>query len=228
MTSGEADRTGRRERAVPPAGTGHEPLRDAVAVLGAGRGMGFPVTQRIARAGIEVTGWDADAAWREDGGLDEGAARDEGAGDGHRRARADQLAASGANVADTANEAVRDAGIVLTLIADPGELFRLMTGGVLDVMSKTRTPDHAIWLQMASIGAEATQRCVRAAGKQGVGFVDAPVIGTEQHAGQGRLIVIESGPEEARPRVQPLFDAIGCRTVRAGQAGASSRRQESR
>lgn len=216
MAIGEADRAGRREQAVPPAGAGHEPLRDAVAVLGACRGMGLPVALRIAAAGIEVTGWDADAAWSE------------GADDRHGEAPVGQLAASGANLADSADEAVRDAGIVVTLIEDPGELLALMTGGVLDVMSQTRTPDHAVWLQMASIDAEATQRCIRAAGKQGVGFVDAPVIGTEQHAGQGRLIVIESGPEEARPRVQPLFDAIGCRTVRAGQAGASSKRQEPR
>ena len=31
------------------------------------------------------------------------------------------------------------------------------------------------------------------------------------------------GSEEARPRTQPVFDAIADRTVRAGQAGAGSR-----
>lgn len=57
----------------------------------------------------------------------------------------------------------------------------------------------------------------------GVGFVDAPVLGTRQPAEQGELVVLESGPDEARPRVQPVFDAIGHRTIRAGQAGAGTR-----
>jgi 3-hydroxyisobutyrate dehydrogenase len=36
-------------------------------------------------------------------------------------------------------------------------------------------------------------------------------------------VVLESGPEEARPRLAPVFDAIGQRTIRAGEAGAGSR-----
>ena len=36
-------------------------------------------------------------------------------------------------------------------------------------------------------------------------------------------MVLESGPEEARPRTQPVFDAVGHRTIRAGQAGAGTR-----
>jgi 3-hydroxyisobutyrate dehydrogenase len=56
-----------------------------------------------------------------------------------------------------------------------------------------------------------------------VGFVDAPVLGTREPAEQGKLVILESGPDEARPRVQPVFDAIGHRTIRAGQAGAGTR-----
>ena len=36
-------------------------------------------------------------------------------------------------------------------------------------------------------------------------------------------MVLESGPDRARPRVQPVFDAIGHRTVPAGAAGAGTR-----
>jgi 3-hydroxyisobutyrate dehydrogenase len=36
-------------------------------------------------------------------------------------------------------------------------------------------------------------------------------------------VVLASGPEEARPRVQPVFDAIGHRTIHVGQAGAGTR-----
>jgi 3-hydroxyisobutyrate dehydrogenase len=35
--------------------------------------------------------------------------------------------------------------------------------------------------------------------------------------------VLESGPAEAGPRLAPVFDAIGQRTIRAGEAGAGTR-----
>ncbi len=49
------------------------------------------------------------------------------------------------------------------------------------------------------------------------------MLGTREPAERGELVILESGPEEARPRVQPVFDAIGYRVIRAGQAGAGTR-----
>lgn len=172
---------------------------DTVAVLGAGSSMGFSIARSIALADIPVRAWD------------------------QARGRAEPLSGHGAQVAGTAAEAAEGAGIVLTMIEDPDDLLGLMETDVLPVMRAEDGPQHAIWLQMAEIGEEATARCVRLANSHGVGFVDAPVIGTKRHADQGRLVVVESGPEEARPRVQPVFDAIGYRTVRAGEAGTASR-----
>ena len=76
---------------------------------------------------------------------------------------------------------------------------------------------------MSTIGEAATRRCAELADRNGVGFVDAPVLGTRQPAEEGRLVILESGPEEARPRLAPVFGAIGQRTIRAGEAGAGSR-----
>jgi 3-hydroxyisobutyrate dehydrogenase len=84
-------------------------------------------------------------------------------------------------------------------------------------------PHHALWVQMSTIGEAATRRCAELANRAGVGFVDAPVLGTRQPAEEGKLIVLESGPEEARPRLVPVFDAIGQRTIRVGEAGTASR-----
>jgi 3-hydroxyisobutyrate dehydrogenase len=75
---------------------------------------------------------------------------------------------------------------------------------------------------MSTIGEEATEWCAGLAGRYDVVFVDAPVLGTRQPAEQGQLVVLESGPPEARPRVQPVFDAIGHRTIHAGPAGAGT------
>jgi 3-hydroxyisobutyrate dehydrogenase len=174
---------------------------ETVAVLGAGGTMGFAMARNIARAGIAVRAWN------------------------RSRAKAEPLAADGAYIAATPADAAAGAGIVLTMLAGADAVGAAMErdAGALAVMADSDQPDLPIWLQMSTIGEEATDLCVSLAGRYGVGFVDAPVLGTRQTAEHGRLVVLESGPAEARPRVQPVFDAVGERTISAGQAGAGTR-----
>ena len=174
---------------------------ETVAVLGAGGMMGFAMARNIARAGIAVRAWN------------------------RTRGKAEPLAADGAYIAATPADAAAGAGIVLTMLADADAVGAAMEcdEGALAVMADSDQPDLPIWLQMSTIGEEATDWCVSLAGRYGVGFVDAPVLGTRQPAEHGRLVVLESGPAEARPRVQPVFDAVGDRTIHAGQAGAGTR-----
>jgi 3-hydroxyisobutyrate dehydrogenase len=56
-----------------------------------------------------------------------------------------------------------------------------------------------------------------------VTLLDAPVSGSADPAERGQLTIFASGPEEARSRVTPLFDALGQRTVWVGAVGAGSR-----
>jgi 3-hydroxyisobutyrate dehydrogenase-like beta-hydroxyacid dehydrogenase len=42
------------------------------------------------------------------------------------------------------------------------------------------------------------------------------VLGTKEPAEEGRLVVLASGPETARPTLAPVLDAIGSRTVWVG------------
>jgi 3-hydroxyisobutyrate dehydrogenase len=122
------------------------------------------------------------------------------------------------------------------MLADEDAVVAAMDGpdGALSVMAGDRHagghrtddpygPGHHLWLQMSTIGEAGTRRCAQLASARGVGLVDAPVLGTRQPAERGELVVLESGPEEARPRAQPVFDAIGRRTIRAGAIGAGSR-----
>jgi 3-hydroxyisobutyrate dehydrogenase len=56
-----------------------------------------------------------------------------------------------------------------------------------------------------------------------VTLLDAPVSGSRDPAERGQLTIFASGPEAARPRVAPLFDALGQRTIWVGGVGAGSR-----
>ena len=167
-----------------------------VAVLGAGGIMGFPMARNLARAGLEVRAWD------------------------RSRPKAGPLASDGVRIADTPAGAARGAGIVLTMLADTSALISAMdgTGGVLSVLAPS-----AVWLQMGTIGEEGTEHCARLAADQGVTFADAPVLGTRQPAEQGKLVILGSGPDAVRPRVQPLLDVLGTKTIWVGEAGAGTR-----
>jgi 3-hydroxyisobutyrate dehydrogenase len=172
---------------------------EVVAVLGAGGAIGFATARNIARAGLPVRAWN------------------------RSRAKAEPLAQDGAVITDTPAEAAEGATIVLTMLAGAEAVVQSMDSddGALPVMARRNDPGHPVWLQTSTIGEEATRRCIGPANNYGVGFVDAPVLGTRQPTEQGQLVVLESGPEEARPRTRAVLEAIGHRTIRAGEAGAA-------
>ena len=116
------------------------------------------------------------------------------------------LATAGADLAETPADAVREAAFVITMLTD--------TVAVLAVMGQAAesVPDGAVWLQ-ASMDTDV--ECVAGlAEDHGITFVNCPVLGTRETAKQGRLVVLASGPGEALDRAQPIFDAIGSKTVR--------------
>jgi 3-hydroxyisobutyrate dehydrogenase len=75
---------------------------------------------------------------------------------------------------------------------------------------------------MSTIGPPGTKHCAELADDHDITFVDAPVLGTRTPAEKGELVILASGPESARPAVDPVFDAVGNRTIWLGEAGAGS------
>jgi 3-hydroxyisobutyrate dehydrogenase len=80
-----------------------------------------------------------------------------------------------------------------------------------------------VWLQQSTVGVAGTERLLALAVELGVELVDAPVLGTRKPAEDGTLVVLASGPAEARDRVAPVLDAVGSRTMWVGEAGAGTR-----
>lgn len=132
------------------------------------------------------------------------------------RAKAEGL---GATVADDPAAVVRDADVVVTMLSDVDAVLGTMRdGGALDALS-----DDAIWLQMSTIGLDGNETAARAAAERGIAYVDAPVLGSKQPAEAGELVVLASGPKDALDALEPLFDVIGKKTLRLGDAGEGSR-----
>lgn len=166
--------------------------QDTVAVLGTGI-MGRPMAANLLAAGFGVRAWN------------------------RSRVKAEPLAGQGARVCDTPEEAVRGAGVVLTMLADGPSVEQVMKAAGSAARGGT------VWLQMSTVGLAWTARLARLAERDGLSFVDAPVLGTRQPAEEGKLVVLASGPDQLRNRCAPVFDAVGSRTMWIGPAGAGSR-----
>ena len=63
-------------------------------------------------------------------------------------------------------------------------------------------PPDATWVQMATIGAEATERLANETRtrRPDVTFVDAPVSGSREPAEKGQLLILASGPPQRAER----------------------------
>ena len=166
-----------------------------VAILGAGT-MGSAMARSLLRAGIVPVVWDRSA----------------------ERAAA---VSGGATVAESAADAVRHADVAITMVTDADAVIDIAAErGMLDAL-----PSGAIWAQMSTIGVDGIDRVAAFASERrpDVLLVDAPVSGSRAPAEQGALTIFASGPDEAKDRLQPVFDALGHRTLWLGPAGLGSR-----
>jgi 3-hydroxyisobutyrate dehydrogenase len=120
-------------------------------------------------------------------------------------------------VARSPAEAVEGADVMLTMLAD-GDAVEAVARDALGALS-----GDAVWLQMSTVGIVANERLAKLAEERGVTFVDAPVSGTKKPAEDGALMVLASGPRDARERAKPIFDAVGGKVVELGEAGEGQR-----
>lgn len=169
----------------------------SLAVLGAGGTMGAAIARNAARAGIKVRAWNRSAERLKPLGAE-----------------------SNITLARTAAQAADGADALLTMLTDTDAVLETVGG---EDAPLRRLRGGAVWIQMSTIGVDGTERCAELAQRSGIEFVDAPVLGTKQPAEQGELVVLASGPEDQRERLQPLFDAIGKKSLWLGPAGAGAR-----
>src|SRR6476659_2949943 len=170
--------------------------REPIAMLGTGT-MGHGMATSALRAGMPTVVWNREPETNRD------------------------LADLGADVAATAADAARRAAIVVTMVTDTDAVMSIARDlGMLAALAP-----GAIWVQMSTIGVAGIDRVAALveAERPDVMLLDAPVSGSKDPAERGQLTIFASGPDEARVRVTPLFDALGQRTIWAGPVGTGTR-----
>jgi 3-hydroxyisobutyrate dehydrogenase len=155
--------------------------------------MGGPMARNIARAGLPVRAWNRTTE------------------------RARDLESDGATVVERPEDAVDGADVALTMLADASATLAVAEA-ILPALGR-----DAIWVQAGTIGIDPIERCIEMAQRNGTALLDAPVLGTAKPAQDGTLTVLASGPDDAIDRCEPIFRAIGQRTVRPGEAGKGTR-----
>jgi len=131
--------------------------------------------------------------------------------------KAQPLADDGAVVAADPAEAVRGAEVVLVVLFD--------ADSVVEVLEQAAPGfgDETVVVQASTVGLEIA-RVAEVADRLGVRLLDAPVLGTRGPAEQGKLTVLASGDPSLRRVADPVFKAVGARTVWVGdEVGAASR-----
>jgi 3-hydroxyisobutyrate dehydrogenase len=168
----------------------------SIAVLGAGGTMGKGMARNAAAATIPVQAWNRTAA------------------------KLDDLAdTADVSTFATAREAVADVDLVVTMLSDVDATIAAMSGPDGGAAGS----EGAVWVQMGTIGVEGSERCAELARDRGLGYVDAPVLGTKKPAAEGQLVVLASGAGIPRELLEPFFDAVGKRTIWLGAAGEGSK-----
>jgi 3-hydroxyisobutyrate dehydrogenase-like beta-hydroxyacid dehydrogenase len=123
------------------------------------------------------------------------------------------LAAKGAKPAATAAEC-GIADVVFTMLADDNATRAVVVeGGVLDAMAP-----GSIHVNMATVSVAFAREMAALHVEKGIGYVAAPVLGRVDVAEAGKLNILAGGSDELIARVQPLFDLMGQKTWRFGDA----------
>lgn len=163
-----------------------------VAVIGLGA-MGSRMARRLIDAGHAVTVWNRTPS------------------------RADPLAALGANIAASPAEAASQTEAAITMVANPAALQAVTEGpaGIATGISSSAT-----LIEMSTVGPDAISRLASFL-PDGVGLLDAPVLGSLAEAEAGALTIFVGGPTPLAERWRPLLEVLGT-PLHVGALGAGA------
>jgi 3-hydroxyisobutyrate dehydrogenase-like beta-hydroxyacid dehydrogenase len=163
-----------------------------VAVIGIGR-MGSRMAGRLLAAGHQVVVWN------------------------RTRAKTNPLVERGAQTAASPAEAARRADVVITTVSDPPALQEV-TEGTAGLAAAVDTSTTII--EMSTVGPAAVTRLASVL-PEGVGLLDAPVLGSVSEAESGTLSIFVGGPSSLVERWRPLLSTLGS-PVHVGPLGAGA------
>jgi len=138
--------------------------------------------------------------------------------------KAEDLVAAGAELAATPAQAVADAEVIITMLADPaaveavafGETGFAASAALGTDSGSTRRP---LWLDASTVDPAFAKTLHARAHRHGFRLADAPVAGTKGPAEAGELLFLVGAAEEDVQEAAPLLAAMGKKSLYFGEAG---------
>ena len=116
--------------------------------------------------------------------------------------RAGELLGQGATEAASPADAVTGAEVVVTMLADPASVDAVVAGALEAIAA------GATLIEMSTIGPDAV-RSLATRLPEGVGMLDAPVLGSVPQATEGTLKIFVGGDAEVLERCRPVLEPMG-------------------
>ena len=148
--------------------------------IGTGR-MGYPMAERLAKAGCAVSAWN------------------------RTRAKAEPLAKAGVTIVERPSD-LASCDIVFTMVA-AGDDLKAVTLGPNGVLSGNRMP--RILVDCSTVDEEASAEVRAHASRHGTAMLASPVSGNGKVAKAGKLTLITSGPKDAYETASPYLERLG-------------------
>jgi len=129
------------------------------------------------------------------------------------------LADKGARIASTPRELAETSDVVITCVADPNALGRVVFApdGILHA---ARAGFRLIDCSTVSPGL--SRHIAEALESRGAAALEAPVTGSKMGAEKGTLLLMTGGKQEIHDELMPIMMAIGGKAIYCGPTGAAS------
>ena len=159
-----------------------------IAFLGLGS-MGHAMAGNLLKAGHQLTVWN------------------------RTRQKGENLAKSGAKLANTPAEAARDAEVAFTMLADDPAVSEVLVGknGFLETL-----PRGAVHVSSSTISVQLSEKMQQEHEGRGQKYISAPVFGRPTAAAEGKLFIVVAGPADTIKQCDPLLSLLGQKTFVLG------------
>jgi 3-hydroxyisobutyrate dehydrogenase len=138
----------------------------------------------------------------------------------YNRTAAKARAIDGARFASTPAEAVRDASVIISMVADDAASRRgwLDENGALDAAK-----DGAVLVESSTVSPAWIAELATLAGRRGLDLLDAPVTGSRSQAEAGQLSFLVGGSDSALEKATPVLKAMSKEIIHFGPVGSGAK-----
>ena len=129
------------------------------------------------------------------------------------------LAAAGARVARTPRELAEASDVVVTCVADPNAVGRIVFAE--DGVRGAARPGFR-YIETSTISPGLARRVAEVLRSRGAEMLEAPVTGSKLGAEKGTLVLMTGGRRELHDELMPVMMTIGSKAIYCGELGQAS------